>query len=207
MSVSNKTLVVVVAAITLLIVVGSGYVYYTLGTSGTEDPTKGEPFALTVPVIVTPSLQLANGQVLLVRATNLSGGSTSFRMMFFGDDSAVPIYYEDYEVAAGRTVSHVYRPPTVTVQVEDQLVEAPQAVRATFAPIPATDDPGTVRGVVANVQIMRVVDGPDGAPVFEAPIVVPLSRCNYEPRSKMPGGNWYWNCATDMYPRLPLPPS
>lgn len=207
MSVSNKTLSIVVAAIVLIVVFGSGYAYYTLGTRGTDDLTMGEPIPLTVPVIVTPSLQLARGQVLLYKATNLSSASTSFRVMVFGDDSPVPIFYKDYEVGAGRTVSHIYRPPNVTVDVEGRSVEAPQAIRATFAPIPATGDPGTVRGVVANVQIMRVVDGPDGVPAFDAPIVVPLSRCNYEPRSVVPGRNWYWNCATHMYPLVPLPPA
>ena len=200
-----KTLSVVV--LVLILAIGSGYAYYQSGAHGTDDPTQGEPFPLSVPVILTPSLQLASGQVLLYKATNVSERATSFRLMLYSDDSPVPFLYKDYKVAAGRTVSYVYRPPTTKVQVDETSVEAPQAIRATFAPIPATGDPGVVRQLVANVQIMRVQNGAQGAPAFETPIVVPLSHCNYEPRSIVPGRNWYWNCAPDMYPLKPLPPS
>ena len=38
--------------------------------------------------------------------------------------------------------------------------------------------------------------------------MIPLSHCNFEPRSRIPflGGNWYWNCAPDLYPLIPVPP-
>jgi hypothetical protein len=201
----SKTTVTVVTVLVVVILFGSGYAYYQSGAHGIDDPTEGEPYALTVPVIVTPSLQLASGQVLLYKATNVANNTTSFRLMLYGDDSPVPFLYKDYKVGAGKTVSYVYRPPNVTVQIDEKSVEAPQAIRATFAPIPATDDPGVVRRLVANVQIMRVQDGA-GSATFETPIVVPLSHCNYEPRSRVPGRNWYWNCAPDMYPVKPLPP-
>ena len=204
---SNKPLHIVVVLVALIVVCGFGYAYYQSGAHGTDDLTEGEPFPLTVPVIVTPSLQLATGQVLLFKATDVSEQATSFRLMLYSDDSPVPFLYKDYKVGAGRTVSYVYRPPTTTVQGDDRSVEAPQAVRATFAPIPATGDPGVVRRIVANVQIMRIQDGPNGSATFDNPIVVPLSHCNYEPRSIVPGRNWYWNCAPDMYPLKPLPPA
>jgi hypothetical protein len=206
---SKKTLRVIVTLAVVLVLVGSGYAYYQSGEHGTDDPTDGGPFGLTVPVIVTPSLQLASGQVLLYKVSNVSEQATSFRIMFFTDDSNVPTFYKDYErVGPGRTVNYVYRPPTTTVQVEDKSVEAPQAVRASFVPIPTLADPGVTRRIVANVQIMRVQDGAKGgAATFENPIVVPLTRCNYEPRSIVPGRNWYWNCAPDMYPVKPIPPA
>jgi hypothetical protein len=193
--------------VSLIVVSASGYAYYQSGAHGTDDPTEGAPFPLTVPVIVTPSLQLTTGQVLLYKATNVSEQSTSFRLMLYGDDSNVPFVYKDYKVAAGRTISYVHRPPMMKVEIEGRSVELPQAIRATFAPIPATGDPGVVRRIVANVQIMRMQDGPQDSATFDAPIIVPLSHCNYEPRSLVPGRNWYWNCAPDMYPLKPLPPA
>ncbi len=202
---SKKGLSVIV--VLLMLAVAGGYAYYQSGTHGTDDPTEGEPFALTVPVIVTPSLQLATGQVLLYKATNVSTGNTSFRLMLFGDDSPVPFLYKDYKIAAGRTVSYLFQPPTVTTKIDEKAVEAPQAIRAIFGPIPATDNPGVVRNIVGNVQIMRIQDGPNGSATFDTPIIVPLSHCNYEPRSRVPGRNWYWNCAPDMYPLKPLPPA
>jgi hypothetical protein len=81
-------------------------------------------------------------------------------------------------------------------------VDAPESVRAIFAPLPG-DEPGAIRRVVANVQIMRIQQGAGGAaPVLEAPIIVPLEHCNFEPRGFVPytGGRWYWNCAPDMFP-------
>lgn len=202
-----KTLRVLIVLATVIVVCGTGYAYYQSGARGTDDPTEGNPFPLTVPVIVTPSLQLTNGQVLLYKATNVSEQATSLRIMLYSDDNNVPFLYKDYKVGAGRTISYVYRPPVMEVEVDGKSVELPQATRATFAPIPATGDPGVVRRIVANVQIMLMRDGPTGSPTFDTPTIVPLSHCNYEPRSLVPGRNWYWNCAPDMYPLKPLPPA
>jgi hypothetical protein len=200
----SKTLVIVLTVV--IVVFGFGY-FLRANNSHSEDPTNGDAFALSVPVIVTPSLQIASGQVILYKMTNLSEGNTSFRLMLYNDDSGVPTSYKDYtKVGAGKTVSYVYRPPTATLALDEESVEAPQPVRATLAPIPATDDPGVIRRVVANVQIMRIQKGPNGASLLDTPIVVPLSHCNFEPRSLIPylGGHWYWNCAPDLYPVKPL---
>ena len=201
----KRTLIVVA----VLVVFGVAYMVRASARAKTVDPTNGDAFALSVPVILTPSLQVATGQVLLYKATNVSEGVTSFRLMLYNDDGGVPTFYKDYvKVGPGQTVSYVYRPPTTTLALDDRSIEAPQAVRATFAPIPATGDPGVIRRIVANVQIMRIQDGANGSPTLDTPIVVPLSHCNFEPRSVIPylGGHWYWNCAPDMYPVKPLPP-
>jgi len=195
--------------VVLVIVGGFSYMMRAAGRAETEDLSNGDPFALSVPVIVTPSLQIASGQVLLYKATNVSEGPTSFRLMLYTDDSGVPAVYKDYtRVGAGKTVSYVYRPPSATLELGDESVEAPQPVRATFAPIPATGDPGVIRHIVANVQVMRIQKGANGSAMLDTPTVVPLSHCNFEPRSVIPylGGHWYWNCAPDMYPVKPLPP-
>ncbi len=203
---AKKILVVVIF---LFIVSGLGYMMRAAGRAETEDLTNGEPFELSVPVIVTPSLQIASGQALLYKATNVSEGPTNFRIMFYTDDGGVPSFYKDFtKVGAGKTVSYVYRPPTAKLELGDESVEAPQPVRATFAPIPATGDPGVIRRIVANVQVMRINKDANGASTLETSTFVPLSHCNFEPRSVIPylGGHWYWNCAPDMYPLKPLPP-
>jgi hypothetical protein len=199
----KKLLIVVV-----VLVVVFGFTYM-MRASGAEDPTAADAVPLSVPVIVTPSLQIASGQVLLYKATNVSEGGTSFRLMLYTDDAGVPSFYKDFtKIGAGKTVSYVYRPPTATLELGDESVEAPQPVRATFAPIPATGDPGVIRHIVANVQVMRIQKGANGVSMLETPTVIPLSHCNFEPRSLIPylGGRWYWNCAPDMYPLKPLPP-
>jgi hypothetical protein len=84
-------------------------------------------------------------------------------------------------------------------------VEVPEAVRAIFAPFPG-DDPGAIRKVVANVQIMRLQPAAaNAAPALDPPIIVPLEHCRFEPRGFVPyiGGRWIWNCAPEMDPISP----
>ncbi len=192
----KKILIVVVV---LVVIAGFGYM---IVARAAVDPTQEDTNPLSVPVIVTPSLQIATGQVLLYKATNVSESPASFRLMLYTDDNGVPNVFKDFtRIGAGKTVNYVYKPPTATLTLDDASVEAPQAVRATFAPIPRTD-PGAIRKIVANVQIMRIQNGAKGASSLDTPIVVPLSHCNFEPRGTIPylEGLWYWNCAPDMYP-------
>jgi len=196
--------------VSIVVIVVAGYFIAVRG-AGTDDPSQGDAFALSVPVIVTPSVQLAAGQVLLFKATNVAESGNNFRLMIYNDDSGIPVEYKDFlKVAPGKTVSYLYRPPMGTLALDGEVtIEAPQATRATFAPVPATADPGVIRRVVANVQVLSVHSGADGKQTLDASTVIPLSHCNFEPRSHIPflGGNWYWNCAPDLYPRKPLPPA
>jgi len=196
--------------VAVLVLAGAGYLIAVRG-AGTDDASQGEAFALSVPVIVTPSVQVAPGQVILFKATNIAESGNSFRLMIYNDDSGIPVVYKDFlKVGPGKTVSYVYRPPMGTLTLDgDTAIEAPESTRATFAPIPATADPGVIRRVVANVQVLTVQNGANGAQTLDASTSVPLSHCNFEPRSHIPylGGNWYWNCAPDLYPKKPLPPA
>ena len=65
-------------------------------------------------------------------------------------------------IAPGTTVSYLYDPPKGTLALNETTVEVPEAVRAVFAPLPG-DDPGAIRRVVANVQIMRLQPTPADA--------------------------------------------
>jgi hypothetical protein len=191
----RKILIVLI----LVACVGLGY---RLGARAVESPIDADVHVLSVPVVVTPSLQLASGQVILYKATNVSEGPVNFRLMVYTDDNGIPAFYKDFsKVPGGKTVTYVYQPPVSTVAIGEAAVEAPQAVRATFAPIPR-EDHNAIRRIVANVQIMRLQNGANGASTLDTPIVVPLSHCNFEPRGIIPytGGTWYWNCAPDMYP-------
>jgi hypothetical protein len=198
----KRTLIV----LAVLLVIFGGFAYIIRANA--EDPTEADAFPLSVPVIVTPSLQIENGDSILYKATNVSEGATNFRLMFYTDESGVPTFYKDYtKVGPGRTVSYVYQPPMAKIELGEETIEAPSPVRATFAPIPATGDPGVIRHVVANVQVVRIQKGATGSSL-ETRSIVPLSHCNFEPRSLIPytAGRWYWNCAPDMYPLKTLPP-
>jgi hypothetical protein len=142
------------------------------------------------------------GQVLLYKATNVSERAGNLRLMLFNDQEGVPGTYKDFmKIPPGHTVSHVHEPPTTQLTLGASTVDAPQAVRAVFAPLPG-DDPNATRRIVANVQIMRVQRAADASLSLDPPIVVPSQHCNFEPRGFVPytGGRWYWNCAPQMYP-------
>jgi hypothetical protein len=106
------------------------------------------------------------------------------------------------KIAPGSTVTHVHEPPTERLTLGSVTVDAAEPVRAVFAPVPG-DPPGAVRRIVAIAHIMRTRStGANGAHVLDDPILVPLERCNFEPRGFVPytGMQWYWNCAPDMFP-------
>ncbi len=188
-----------IGALFVLLLLAIGY--YWLWARGFEDRVEADSVPIFVPVIVTPSLQLASGQVLLYKATNiLDAAPTKFRLMLYTDDNGVPFFYKDFTLEPSTTVSHVYEPPMGELTLGTTTVHAPQPVRAIFAPVPA-DDPGAIRRIVANVQIMRVQSG-SNPPSLESPVFVPLERCRFEPRGFIPytGGRWFWNCAPEMSP-------
>jgi hypothetical protein len=192
----RRTLILIV----VLVVIGGAA--YAVRARGAVARAEADAEPLFVPVIVTPSVQLASGQVLLYKATNVSEATGNIRLMLFNDREGVPGTYKDFtKIPAGHTISYVYEPPKSQLTLGAATVEAPEAVRAVFAPLPG-DDPGAVRRIVANAQIMRVQPGPNGSQVLDAPTVVPLEHCTFEPRGFVPytGGRWYWNCAPQMYP-------
>ncbi len=186
--------------IVVLAVIAAGI--YNLRARGANDRAEADAVPLFVPTIVTPSVQVANGQVLLYKATNVSEGVHNIRLMIYNEQDAVPTVYQDFsKIGSGKTVSYAYEPPKGTLTLGEKTVDAPQAVRAVFAPQPG-DDPGAIRSIVASVQIVRLQAGPQETQLLEAPILVPVEHCNFEPRGFVPytGGRWYWNCAPAMFP-------
>src|SRR5215467_14411723 len=109
-----------------------------------------------VPVIVTPSVHTANGQMVLYKVTNLSVQAVNVRLALYNDSESVPKTYKDFMgIRGGTTVSYAYEPPKTKLTVGTAIVEAPEPVRAEFEPLPG-DDPGAIRRVVANAQIVRI---------------------------------------------------
>ncbi len=195
----SKTLIVVV----LVIASVAGVVAWR-ATSGLPDEELiyADTHPLSVPVIVTPSLQLARGQMIVYKASNVAMGPASFRLQVYSETDGIPMFYKDFpKVPAGHTVTYVYEPPVAPLQLGETTVEAPQAVRATFMPIPQVDH-NVIRQIVANVQIMRVSQDAKGVSTLDTPTIVPLEHCNFEPRGRVPYifGGWYWNCAPAVYP-------
>ena len=187
--------------ITLVAIVAIAGIAYAVSGGDAREEIEAAARPFFVPVIVTPSIQLVNGQVLLYKATNLSRSEASLRLMLFNDEEAVPALIKDFlTIPAGKTISYVYDPPKGTLTLGETTVTAPAAVHATFAPIPG-DDPGVMRRFVANVQIMRVQNS-GGTPTLDPPIPVTLVHCNFEPRGLFPytGARFDWNCAPDMFP-------
>jgi hypothetical protein len=158
--------------------------------------------ALVVPVIVSPSIQPVKGQTLLFKASNISEAPVGMRIMLFNDRESLPAEIKDFpKIAPGTTVTYVHKPPQGMLAIDETTYEVPDAVRAVLAPLPGGDQ-GAIRNVVASLQIMRVQPPSANAasPSLEAPILVPLERCRFEPKGFVPytGGRWVWNCAPAM---------
>ncbi len=187
-----------ITLLVVLVVVGA----YVVWARGADERAEADATPLFVPVILTPSVQLVRGQLLLYKATNVSDYPIQFRLMLFNDREDVPGTYKDFlDVKAGNTVSYVYEPPIGRLTLGTTTIDAPEAVRASFAPMPG-DDPGMLRRIVASAQIMRIQTGENAATIVDPPILVPMTHCNFEPRGFVPytGGRWYWNCAPQMFP-------
>lgn len=191
--------VLIVLAILIVVVVLANIVR----VRGADERAEAAATPLFVPTILSPSVQIASSQVLLYKATNISNSPRNFRLMLYNEQDTVPAVYKDFSsVGAEQTVNYVYEPPKSQLTLGDLTVDAPKAVRAVFAPQPG-GEPGVMRNFVATVQIMRVLPaGKDGAAMLDAPTIVPVEHCNFEPRGWAPytGGGWYWNCAPDMFP-------
>lgn len=189
---------VIMLIVALVVLIGA----YVAWARGFDERTEADAMPLFVPAIMTPSVQLVHGQLLLYKATNVSDYPVQFRLMLFNDREEVPGTYKDFlAVPAGHTVSYVYEPPLGRITLGTTTIDVPEAVRATFAPIPG-DDPGMVRRIIASAQIMRVQTNGNAATVVDPPILVPMTHCNFEPRGFVPytGGKWMWNCAPQMFP-------
>jgi hypothetical protein len=184
----------------LVILVG---VFFFIRGRGASARAEAAALPLFVPVIVSPSIQPVNGQAVLYKATNITEAAVSVRLMLFNDRDGLPAKVQDFlNIPPGTTVTHLYAPPKGTLTLNETTVDVPEAVRAIFAPLPG-DDPGAMRRVVANVQLMRLQSTSSASsPSLDPPIIVPLQRCNFEPRGFVPytGGRWVWNCAPEMFP-------
>lgn len=190
--------------ILLLVLVVIVSVFYVFRARGARARVEAAAVPLFVPIIVSPSVQPVKDQTLLFKATNITEAPVSIRLMLFNDREGLPANIQDFPgIAPGTTVSYLYDPPKGTLALNETTVEVPEAVRAIFAPLPG-DDPGAIRRVVANVQIMRLQPTPADASSdsLDPPIIVPLERCRLEPRGFVPytGGRWVWNCAPAMSP-------
>ncbi len=174
---------------------------YAVRASGATARGEAAASAYFVPAIVTASIQPESGQMLLLKATNVSEAPVNVRLMIYNDRDAIPHTYKDFvKVAGGTSVSYVYEPPMATLTLGSTTVDAPEAVRVMFAPV-SGGDPGTIRRVVASVQLVRARQQPGGQATLETAIV-PVEHCSFEPRGYEPytGARWYWNCAPDMLP-------
>ena len=193
----KKTLIVLVV---IAVVYG---IVSAVRANGFAERAEADARPLFVPIIVTGSVQPVSGQVVLYKATNMHENPMNFRLSIYSDTESVPGVHKDFmKVPGGHTVSYVHEPPQAEFSLGSTTVTVPASVRATFGPVPG-DDPGAVRKLVVNVQLMRVQQAANGAPAsLDTPILVPLEHCNFEPRGFVPytGGRWYWNCAPDMYP-------
>src|SRR3977135_3697623 len=68
--------------------------------------------ALFVPVIVSPSVQLVNGQALLFKVTNISEGPCGRRITLFNDREGLPMNIKDFpKITPRTTVTYLYNPP------------------------------------------------------------------------------------------------
>ena len=186
----------------VLVVVVSLFLAFRARGASARAEAAAEP--LFVPVIVSPSVQPVSGQTLLFKATNITEAPVSVRLMLFNDREGLPAEIKDFtRIPPGTTVSYLYDPPQSELVMNDTTVEVPEAVRGVFAPLPG-DDPGAIRRVVTNMQIMRLrpVTNEVSLPSLDPPILVPLERCRFEPRGFVPytGGQWGWNCAPAMSP-------
>ena len=182
------------------VIVGVILVFRSWGASAEADLER----LWSVPIIVSPSVQPVNGQVLLFKATNISTTPVGIRLHLYNDRERFPVAYQEFPaVAAGMTVTYLYNSPPGKLAMNETTLVVPDAVRAVIGPMPG-GEPGAIRRVVANLQLMRLQSTPANAspPSLDAPIIVPLERCIFEPRGYLPhytDGRLFWNCAPAMF--------
>jgi hypothetical protein len=163
----------------------------------------------SVPIIVSPSVQLVNGQVLLFKATNISTTPVGMRLTLYNERDRGPVVVEEFpRVAPGGTVTYLYNSPPGKgkLEINETTIEVPDAMRAVLDPMPG-GEPGAIGRVVANLQILRLQTTPANAsaPSLEAPSIVPLERCLFSPTGYLPhytDGLFYYNCAPELFDGL-----
>jgi hypothetical protein len=194
-----------IAAVVVVAVVGTAVLTWLEWAQGSATRADALDSELFVPILVTPSVQVADGQVLLFKITNVSDSPRGVRMMLQNEEEKDPFAVQDFpKIAAAMTVSYIHEPSKGQVKLGDVAVEGPRPVRAIFQPLPG-DDPGAVRNIVAAAQIVRLRQEGATTHVVDVPVVVPVEHCMFEPRGFMSqtGGRWHWNCAPQMFPIHP----
>ncbi len=191
-----------IAMVAVAVIAAAAYVMWARGAHARAEAVDS---ALFVPILLTPSVQVGEGQVVLYKATNVSDAPRGVRLMLYNEQDKLPSVTRDFpKIGAGMTISHIHEPPRGQVMLGEVAAEGPLPVRAVFAPMPG-DNPGTVRNFVAAAQIVRLRKDGVNTQVVDAPVVVPVEHCTYEPRGFLShtGGRWYWNCAPQMLPINP----
>jgi hypothetical protein len=161
------------------------------------------------PILVSPSLQPAKGQAVVVKITNVSGSRARVRLSLFNDTESqkAPVDMIEFpDLKAKATVTHLYTPPQGTLVVNGTAFEAPAGVRVLIQPAQSLDDPEAIRKVVASVHLVTlkaaVPNGP--AASVDSSSMVPLERCLYKSRGMVPydpgfrGERYVWDCAPTL---------
>jgi hypothetical protein len=195
----------VLAVVVIVAVVATAVITYLEWTQGAAERADAVDNALFVPILVTPSVQVADGQALLFKATNVSDTPHGIRLMLYYEQEKDPSLFRDFpKIGAGMTVSYVHEPAKGKVTLGEIALEAPRPVRAIFQPLP-DDDPGALRNIVAVAQIVRFRKDGTNTQLVDTPVVVPVNQCTFELRGFLShtGGRWHWNCAQPMLPINP----
>src|SRR5215471_18046265 len=102
----TKTKKWTLALLVVLIVVVGGFVVFPAAFDRWVENNSRPYF---VPLIVTGSLQLLNGQVLLYKMTNVSTAPVHVRLNLFNEGQSIPGTFKDFKgVPSMATVSYVY---------------------------------------------------------------------------------------------------
>lgn len=161
------------------------------------------------PILVSPSLQPAQGQAVVVKITNVSGSRARVRLSLFSDAESqqAPVDMIEFpDLKAKATVTHLYTPPRGALVVNGTSFEAPAGVRVLIQPAQSLDDPEAIRKVVASVHLVTLKGAvPNGPPAsVESSSIVPLERCLYKSRGMVPydpgfrGERYVWDCAPTL---------
>ena len=143
-----------------------------------------------VAIIVSPSIQAGKGQVVLFKATNISGRPVSIRLNLFGEANKDPLETTDFKAIAPKmTVTHLFVPPQAPLELNGTKFEAPAAVRALVEPLPG-GEPAALRRVVVSLAMVGLKPAAANtnapAPALDPPMLIPLERCLFASRNMAP---------------------